>query len=79
MENAMLHLFRFNGWGKPGQEDSGYTLGKVYTVDPNRMQDLAENRLGVVLADDGDPRVFFAEDFTYVGPAPAAEGSHVTS
>jgi hypothetical protein len=61
----MLHLFCFNGWEKPGQEDRDYTIGKVYTVNVGDWR---------VLADDGgDPRVFFPEDFTYVGPAPTEE------
>jgi len=67
----MLHLFHFNGWGEPGQEDSDYTIGKVYTVNVESWCVLAD--------DDGDPRTFFPEDFTYVGPAPAEEGTNVPS
>ena len=76
----MLRLFRFNGWRKPGQKDPSYTLGKVYTVDIDRRVDYSGDRLGVVLADDdGKSRVFFAEDFTYVGPAPTEEGGDASS
>ena len=76
----MLRLFRFNGWRKPGQKGPSYTLGKVYTVDIDHRVGYSGDRLGVVLADDkGEPRVFFAEDFTYVGPATTEEGGDASS
>lgn len=63
----MRHRFKYiaHAHGGPG---TGYTVDKVYIVDIAKQAGIATMRLGAVVDDEGDERIFFAEDFEYVGP-----------
>ena len=64
----MTNIFRF----RSATCDS-FTRGKLYEVDVLKQRDSATYRLGTVIDDDGDERIFFAEDFKYVPPAEVSD------
>lgn len=61
----MKHRFKFVN---PEPHNADFTEGKEYEVSLDAQRYPDSMRLGVVHDDDGDARVFFAEDFEYVGP-----------